>query len=53
MYFIYIFCILIKDFIRTHNVQTLDWPDDSPDLNPIENLWSIMKRKISHNKPSS
>ena len=23
-----------------------DWPGSSPDLNPIENLWSVIKRKL-------
>ena len=30
-----------------HTVTTLDWPPQSLDLNPIENLWSIIKLKRS------
>ncbi len=26
-------------------VTVLDWPENSPDLNPFENIWGIVKRK--------
>ena len=30
-----------------------DWPANSPDLNPIENLWSLMKNEIKKEDTSS
>ncbi len=32
-------------------VTVLDWPENSPDLNPIENIWDIVKRKMRDTRP--
>ena len=36
-----------------NDVNTISWPSQSPDLNPIENVWAILKANISNYKPTS
>ncbi|KAK7877779.1 hypothetical protein WMY93_031539 [Mugilogobius chulae] len=41
-----------KDWFTRKQLEVLAWPANSPDLNVIENLWAIIKRKIRDRKPT-
>jgi transposase len=36
----------VEAFARKHGLTIMDWPANSPDLSPIENLWAHLKDKL-------
>lgn len=42
---------IVRGTLDDLDIEVMDWPPHSPDLNPIENLWALLKAKIYKLKP--
>jgi len=37
----------VIDYMSSKDLNPISWPPYSPDLNPIENIWAVLKQKLS------
>ena len=42
---------LTQSYRDHYRIPSLRWPPASPDLNPIENIWNLLKRRINDHQP--
>jgi hypothetical protein len=36
----------VKEWFETYGLEVVDWPGHSPDMNPIEPVWRMLKVKL-------
>jgi DDE superfamily endonuclease len=43
----------VKSYLARKQIGTIEWPPHSPELNGIEKVWSILKRMVAAEGPTT
>ena len=44
-------CHTAKTFLSEEDVTVMEWPAQSPDMNPIENVWKLLNERVKEKNP--
>jgi hypothetical protein len=44
---------VVAKWLKDNKVNVLEWPLQSPDLNPIEQLWAELKKCVGARRPTN
>ena len=44
---------VVKEWLNQARIKVLEWPFQSPDLNPIKNMWTVLKKQVCVRKPTN
>ena len=44
---------VVMSYLSEQDFEIMDWPPQSPDLNPIENLWKTLGVKVTERNPTN
>lgn len=45
--------VVVKQWWADQQLTRMEWPSQSPDLNPIENLWSLLDKAARDRRPNT
>ncbi|KYB24688.1 Transposable element Tcb1 transposase-like Protein [Tribolium castaneum] len=43
---------IVQDFFNACNIEVIDWPARSPDLNSIEHIWNTLGQRLKEHQPN-
>jgi transposase len=44
---------VVRRYLQERGVRVLEWPPNSPDLNPIEHIWDVLGREVAKKRVSN